>query len=68
MFGMFYNRYKVAFWLILAFLFGTGSISNIYTGTKWEVALNAFLSTICLVVSIVLIIKKGKKRNESKYN
>ncbi|MFT4414544.1 hypothetical protein ACLM5H_11860 [Fredinandcohnia humi] len=61
MFGIFYNRYKVVFWLILAFLFGTGSISNIYTGTKWEVALNASLGTICLVVSIVLIIKKGKK-------
>lgn len=60
MFGMFYNRFKVIFWLILAFLFATGSISNIYTGTSWEVALNGILGIICLAVSIVLFLKRRK--------
>ncbi len=62
MFGMFYDRFKVAFWIILTFLFATGSISNIYTGTGWEVALNSFLGVVCLIVTITLFVKQRNKR------
>ncbi|MCM3442923.1 hypothetical protein [Metabacillus halosaccharovorans] len=60
MLSVFYNRFKVAFWIILTILFATGSISNISTGTDWEVALNAVLGAVCLIVAITLFVKQRK--------
>nr|WP_106784397.1 hypothetical protein [Lysinibacillus timonensis] len=61
MFSVFYNRYKVAFWIILTILFAIGSITNIYTGTGWEVVLNAVIGVVCFIISITLLVKKGRK-------
>lgn len=61
MFSMFYQRYKVPFWIVLTLLFLSGSVSKMYTGASWEVALNGGLGVVCLIISIVLLAKQRKK-------
>ncbi|WP_449442722.1 hypothetical protein [Ureibacillus acetophenoni] len=63
--GILYQRYKLAFWVILSLLFASGMISNFFTGSMFEVILNGVLFFICLIIAITLIfqsINNGKKK------
>ncbi|SOC24327.1 hypothetical protein SAMN05880501_11711 [Ureibacillus xyleni] len=60
MINILYNKYKLWFWIILSFLFIIGGISNVFTGTVWEVVLNIFLGIICLIVAMSIVFKQRK--------
>lgn len=61
MLNIFYNKYKLSFWIILGFLFIIGGISNLFTGTFWEVALNIVLGIVCIIIAMSILFKQKNR-------
>ncbi|RKQ13986.1 hypothetical protein D8M03_14830 [Lysinibacillus endophyticus] len=61
MFNILYKKYKLSFWIILGFLFIIGGISNLFTGTLWEVALNIVLGIVCIIIAMSILFKQKNR-------
>jgi hypothetical protein len=62
MFQVFYNRFKLIIWLVLAVLLASGAVSNYYNGTKAEVFLNGALAVAAFIIFLVSLLNRFKAK------